>query len=48
MHAIEMLAMGADMRREAEARCLSVNEAHFMAHECGGPAVGARTFAWID
>jgi len=33
MHAIEMLAMGNDMRRQAEARCLSVNEAHFMVHE---------------
>ena len=33
MHAIEMLAHGAEMRREAEARCLSVNEAHFMVHE---------------
>jgi len=33
VHTIEALAMGAEMRREAVARCPSVNQAHFMVHE---------------
>jgi len=44
---IEMLAMGAELRREAETRCPSVNEAHFMVHEImlealAAPAVQCR------
>ena len=33
VNTIEMLAMGSEMRRQAEARCPSVNDAHFMVHE---------------
>jgi hypothetical protein len=51
--------MGPRMRREAEARCPSVNEAHFMVHEVmlaamAGPAAacgraaGAGVLARLD
>ena len=33
MRAIEILGLGAELRREAEGRCDSVNEAHFAVHE---------------
>ena len=47
MHTFEILAMDSQMRREAEARCPSVNEAHFMVHEVilaalTGPTVCGR------
>jgi hypothetical protein len=33
MRAIDILTLGADLRREAEGQCVSVNEAHFAVHE---------------
>lgn len=37
---MEILALGAELRREAEVQCSSINEAHFVVHE-----VLARAFA---
>lgn len=42
MRTIEILALGADLRREAESQCHSVNEAHFAVHEVVSDALACN------
>lgn len=42
MRAIDILALGADLRREAESQCVSVNEAHFAVHEVFAEALACH------